>query len=71
MEDTGSRMSRLGKAELVYGEYVGLDEALRRLRAVSAADVRDLAAELAARPASLTVVGPFEDGREFPAVAVA
>ena len=26
MEDTGSRMTRLGKAELVYGEYVGLDE---------------------------------------------
>ena len=31
MEDTGSRMSRLGKAELVYGEYVGLDEALHRI----------------------------------------
>ena len=25
MEDTGSRMSRLGKAELVFGEYVGLE----------------------------------------------
>ena len=29
MEDTGSRMSRLGKAELVHGEFTGLDESLR------------------------------------------
>jgi predicted Zn-dependent peptidase len=60
MEDTGSRMSRLGKAELVYGEYVGLDEALARTRGVTAADVRDLAAQLWERPHCLAVVGPFE-----------
>src|SRR6185437_7153374 len=39
LEDTGSRLSRLGKAALVHGEYVGLDESLRRLRAVTADDV--------------------------------
>ena len=60
MEDTGSRMSRLGKAELVYGEYVSLDEALRRIQAVMADDVRLLAEELHARPHSLAVVGPFD-----------
>jgi predicted Zn-dependent peptidase len=60
MEDTGSRMSRLGKAELVYGEFIDLDEALRRVRAVTAEQVRALAADLLARPRSLTVVGPFE-----------
>jgi predicted Zn-dependent peptidase len=60
MEDTGSRMSRLGKAELVYGEYVGLDEALARTRAVTAEDVRELASLLWQRPHSLAVVGPFE-----------
>jgi predicted Zn-dependent peptidase len=60
MEDTGSRMSRLGKAELVYGEFIDLDEALRRVRAVTAEQVRTLAADLLARPRSLTVVGPFE-----------
>ena len=60
MEDTGSRMSRLGKPELVYGEYISLDEALRRVQAVTADDVRALAAELHARPHSLTVVGPFD-----------
>ena len=60
MEDTGSRMSRLGKAELVYGEYIDLDEALRRVQAVTADDVRELAAELHSRPHSLAVVGPFD-----------
>jgi len=60
MEDTGSRMSRLGKAELVYGEFVSLDESLARIRAVTAEQVRDLAAELLGRPRSLTVVGPFD-----------
>ena len=65
MEDSGARMTRLGKAELVYGEYTTLDEALVRINAVTADDVRDLAADLAARPRSLAVVGPFEQDRVF------
>jgi predicted Zn-dependent peptidase len=60
MEDTGSRMSRLGKAELVYGEFIGLDEALRRTSAVTADGVRALAEELWAAPHCLAVVGPFD-----------
>jgi predicted Zn-dependent peptidase len=66
LEDSGSRMTRLGRAELVHGEFVNLDETLRRLRAVTADDVRALAAELAARPRSLAVVGPFDPDRSFP-----
>jgi predicted Zn-dependent peptidase len=65
LEDTGSRMSRLGKAELVYGEYTGLDDALDRVRAVTAADVQALAADLAGRERTLAVVGPFEPDRVF------
>jgi predicted Zn-dependent peptidase len=61
MEDTGSRMSRLGKAELVYGEFVTLDDALARISAVTCEDVRLLAAELFSRPRSLAVVGPFDE----------
>jgi predicted Zn-dependent peptidase len=66
MEDTGSRMSRLGKAELVYGEYLGLEDALTQIGAVTREDVQQLAAELAARPRSLAVVGPFDEDRTFP-----
>ncbi|HYY11419.1 MAG TPA: pitrilysin family protein [Kineosporiaceae bacterium] len=65
MEDSGSRMTRLGRAELVHGEFVGLDETLARLRAVDADDVRALATELAGRPRSLAVVGPFDPDRSF------
>ena len=67
MEDTGSRMSRLGKAELVFGEYVGLEEALSRIGTVTVADVWTLAADLAGRPRSLAVVGPFDEDRDFTA----
>ncbi|MFC8193767.1 M16 family metallopeptidase, partial [Cellulomonas sp. NPDC057328] len=61
MEDTGSRMSRLGKAELVHGELLSVDESLERVRAVTAAEVQELAAELAAAPRSVVRVGPFGD----------
>jgi predicted Zn-dependent peptidase len=67
LEDSGSRMSRLGKAELVHGEYLSLDDSLASVRAVTAEQVRVLAAELASRPRSVAVVGPFDQGREFSA----
>ncbi len=65
LEDTGSRMSRLGKAELVHGEYLGLDQALARIRAVTAADVQNLAVDMSSRPLTLAVVGPFDPERKF------
>jgi predicted Zn-dependent peptidase len=65
LEDSGSRMSRLGKAELVHGEFFSLDESLRRVRAVTAEQVTKLAVDLAARPRSLAVVGPFDPDRSF------
>jgi predicted Zn-dependent peptidase len=70
LEDTGSRMSRLGKAELVHGEFTGLDESLARVRAVTAEQVRELAVDLASRPRSLAVVGPFDAEREFPTAGI-
>lgn len=60
LEDPGSRMNRLGRAEIVYGEYLTVDESLSRLEAVTAEDVRALAAELVSSPMSVVVVGPFE-----------
>ncbi|MDM7856122.1 M16 family metallopeptidase [Cellulomonas alba] len=61
MEDTGSRMSRLGKAELVHGELLSVDESLERIRAVTVTAVQELAAELASQPRSVVRVGPFGD----------
>lgn len=61
LEDSGSRMSRLGKSELVHGELLSTQESLDRVRAVTARDVQELAADLAARPRSVVRVGPFGD----------
>jgi predicted Zn-dependent peptidase len=58
LEDSGSRMSRIGKAELVYDELLSIDEVLARVEAVTVEDVKALAAELFAQPEILAVVGP-------------
>jgi predicted Zn-dependent peptidase len=59
LEDPASRMTRIGKSELGFGDVIGVDEVLARIDAVSAADVADVAAYLLSRPRCLTVVGPF------------
>lgn len=61
LEDTGSRMSRLTRAELVQGELWTVEESLEALHAVTTADVQDLAAHLRDQPRSLVVVGPHTD----------
>lgn len=58
LEDSGARMSRLGKAELVYDELLGVEEMIARIDAVTLEEVGSLAAELFARPEILAVVGP-------------
>ncbi|TQS44808.1 M16 family metallopeptidase [Cryptosporangium phraense] len=62
LEDTYSRMSRNGKAQLVYGDVLPIDDVLARIDAVTAAEVHEIAAELFSGPATLSVVGPFGEG---------
>jgi predicted Zn-dependent peptidase len=64
LEDSGSRMTRIGKSELTYGDILGLDELLAEVDAVTPQTVADIAAELLSRPRCLTVVGPFGE-RDF------
>jgi predicted Zn-dependent peptidase len=62
LEDTGSRMSRLGKGELVYGEQLTVDEVIARIDAVTPDDVRSVATDvLADSTLGLAVIGPFDD----------
>ncbi|MDT9593833.1 pitrilysin family protein [Nocardioides zeae] len=58
MEDTASRMHRLGKAELLGDPHVEVDEVLRRIAAVTPEEVAELAREVLAGPEVLAVVGP-------------
>jgi predicted Zn-dependent peptidase len=61
LEDSDTRMSRLGRSEITLGEFVDLDESLRRLALVTAHDVQELAIDLAARPVSIAAVGSVDD----------
>ena len=50
LEDPSSRMSRLGKSELVYPRLEPVDEVLASIDAVTHDDVRAVAAEILTRP---------------------
>ena len=65
LEDPSSRMSRLGKSELVYPRLEPVDEILASIEAVSHDDVRAVAAEVLTRPPVLAVVGPYDDDAPF------
>jgi predicted Zn-dependent peptidase len=58
LEDSGSRMSRIAKAELLYDELPSIDEVLRRIDAVTLEDVHALARVLFRQPETLAIVGP-------------
>jgi predicted Zn-dependent peptidase len=61
LEDSDTRMSRLGRSELTLGEFVDLDESLRRLAMVTTSGIRELAEELVARPLSIAAVGTVNE----------
>jgi predicted Zn-dependent peptidase len=60
LEDSGSRMARLGRALVARDEVVPVDEHLRRIRAVMINDVARVAAAVYGGPRSLAVVGPVD-----------
>jgi predicted Zn-dependent peptidase len=66
LEDTGSRMSRIGKSELVYDQLMSVDEVLQRIDAVTADDIAEVAGDVLTRPLTLAVIGPFA-GKDFSA----
>jgi predicted Zn-dependent peptidase len=61
LEDTGSRMTRLGKAALAHEQLLTPDEVLDRIAAVTADDVRAVAADVLTRPFALAAIGPLAD----------
>lgn len=64
-EDSGSRMSNIGKSEIVYGEVMGFDEILKKISDVTPAAVRHLAGEILLQRPTLALVGPFKDEAKF------
>jgi predicted Zn-dependent peptidase len=65
LEDPSSRMTRLGKAELVYPRLEPVDELLAAIEDVTHDDIRAVAGEILTRPKTLAVVGPFDNPDAF------
>jgi len=61
LEDSGSRMSRIGASLLLFGSVLTTEELLARIAAVTADQVRTVAAQVLAGPRTLAVVGPFAE----------
>lgn len=64
-EDTGSRMVRIGKSELVYGEIKSMDEILSNVRTVNQSAITELAEEIFTAQPTLAIVGPYKQSGKF------
>jgi predicted Zn-dependent peptidase len=69
-EDSGSRMSRIGKNEIVYGQVMDFDDILKAISRVSATDIREIAGEFLVKTPTLALVGPFKNESKFEKVLV-
>jgi predicted Zn-dependent peptidase len=69
LEDSGARMSRLGKSELVHEEVLTPEQVLDHIGAVTPDDVREVARDVLSRPRSLAVLGPYGDADLQEAIA--
>jgi predicted Zn-dependent peptidase len=65
LEDPSSRMSRLGKSELVYPSLEPVDDILASIGGVTHDEIREVAAAVLGQPKALAVVGPFDDDAPF------
>jgi predicted Zn-dependent peptidase len=60
LEDTGSRMTRLGRQVATGSDIITVDEGLERIAAVDLDAVRRIARRVLAQPRDVAVVGPFD-----------
>ncbi len=70
LEDSGSRMGRLGSGLISRGEIIPVEEHLARTRAVTIDQVDAVLARVLAAPTTLSVVGPFDAADPVLAAAV-
>jgi len=67
LEDSASRMNRLGRSELNYGEYRSLDETLAHIDQVTLDEVNAVARRVLAGDYGAAVLGPHRGKRSLPA----
>ncbi|MFM6973705.1 MAG: M16 family metallopeptidase [Agromyces sp.] len=61
LEDSDTRMSRLGRSEIGNGEFLDFSAALERLQRVTRDDVQQLAGELSGKTFTASAVGPIDE----------
>jgi predicted Zn-dependent peptidase len=66
LEDSGSRMNRIGRSELNYGEHRSIDCTLRELDLVTVDEVNAVARRLLGKPYAVAVLGPYRSKRTLP-----
>ena len=66
-EDTGSRMTRIAKAELISGELPSVSQTLEFINKVTSDDVHTVAQQLFSQTPIIGVVGPYKGIRDFTA----
>ena len=64
-EDTGARMTRIGRSELHADPLLSLGELLDRIDSVTLTDVAAVATDLLTQPSTLAVIGPFDGAQRF------
>ncbi|MGH9118450.1 MAG: M16 family metallopeptidase [Acidimicrobiales bacterium] len=63
LEDSGSRMARIGKSEVSRGEIVAVDQHLALLKAVTTDDVARVGRRILGQPRTLAALGPFDESQ--------
>ncbi|WP_245234205.1 pitrilysin family protein [Mycobacterium sp. PS03-16] len=66
LEDSGSRMHRLGRSELNYGRHRTIDHTLDQIAAVTIDEVNAVARQLLTRPFGAAVLGPHRSKSALP-----
>lgn len=66
LEDSASRMHRIGRSELNHGEHHTIAETLTRIDAVTVEEVNAVARQLLSRPFGAAVLGPVRGKRSLP-----
>ncbi|MBV9039418.1 MAG: insulinase family protein [Acidimicrobiia bacterium] len=61
LEDSGSRMNRIGRSELVHGEVLTVSDLVARTDAVTRDDVQRVAERVLGNERIVALVGPFEE----------
>lgn len=66
LEDSSSRMNRIGRSELNYGKHHSVSSVLERIAAVTPEQVAEVARIVLGRPFALAVVGPYKKEKAVP-----